>query len=250
MSGDILSPRLDQIGELSSRDRELLASVKATLRSVKRGEDVKTFGDRPQESVIVVDGLLQRYTLSAQGSRQIHSLYIATDMPCLETLYLPKMDASLGALAPSTIALVPHRELHRVMGESPNLLGLFWRETLVQAAVFRAWLVRNSQLLAHAQMAHFFCEMLLRAEAAGCSDGREVPLPLTQQDIADALGMTAVHANRTLMLLRSAGMAEFRSGILTILDRGELMKVAEFDDSYLHLCGTGKMNEPAATATG
>jgi CRP-like cAMP-binding protein len=101
--------------------------------------------------------------------------------------------------------------------------------------VFREWLMRNSQMLAHAQMAHFFCEMLLRAKVAGVAQGDTCDLPITQQDLAEALGMSAVHANRTLMILRDGGLADLRGGRLHVLNWDKLVEAAEFDPGYLHL---------------
>ncbi|HEY0012475.1 MAG TPA: Crp/Fnr family transcriptional regulator [Allosphingosinicella sp.] len=234
--GAAIVNRLAQIGAIEADDVAALHTIEGQVRDVPRGEDLLVEGDeRPTTSVVVVSGLLQRYNISAEGKRQIHSFYIAGDTPCLETLHLDYMDNNLGAAAPSRIGIVPHSELHRVMEARPKVRALIWRETLVQAAIFRLWLMRNSQMLAHAAMAHFFCEMLTRAGAAGCSDGSSMDLPLTQEDVADALGMTAVHVNRTLSLLRTGNLADFRGGKLSVPDPERLADVGEFDPRYLHL---------------
>jgi CRP-like cAMP-binding protein len=234
--GAVVAQRLSQIGQLDAEDEAALHTLDGQVRDVPRGEDLLVEGDeRPATSVVVVSGLLQRYNVSAEGRRQIHSFYIAGDTPCMETLHLDYMDNTLGAAAPSRVGIVPHAELHRVMEERPKVRALIWRETLVQAAIFRLWLMRNSQMLAHAALAHFFCEMLTRARAAGLSDGTAMDLPLTQEDVADALGMTSVHVNRTLSLLRTGGLADFRGGKLKIADPQRLAEVGEFDPRYLHL---------------
>jgi CRP-like cAMP-binding protein len=121
------------------------------------------------------------------------------------------------------------------METHPNLNALMWRETLVQASILRAWLMRNSQTQAHERMAHLFCEIMVRARAAGLTQGGTCELPITQEDLADALGMSVVHVNRTLMLLRATGAVEFRGGKLTVMDWEQLVEIAEFDGSYLHL---------------
>ena len=126
------------------------------------------------------------------------------------------MDNNLGALAPSRVGLVPIPELLRVMGSCPNLNALMWRETLVQAAILRAWLMRNSQTQAHERMAHLFCEVMTRAKAAGLAQGDACDLPVTQEDLGDALGLSLVHVNRTLMLLHATGSMEFRGGRLKV----------------------------------
>ena len=235
MIGEVFMKRLQLIGRLSDRDNRALLALKGETRDLQRGDDILTVGERPTNVVVVLDGLLHRYTMTMQGNRQIHSYYIATDTPCLETVHIDVMDNTLGAAAPSRVGIVPHSEIYGIMDAYPKVAALFWRETLVQAAVFREWLKRNSQLLAHAQMAHFFCEMMTRAKAAGLARGDTCPLPITQEDLADALGMSGVHANRTLMMLRTAGLVEFQGGLLTVRDWGRLVEVAEFDPAYLHL---------------
>jgi CRP-like cAMP-binding protein len=233
--GDVLIRHLGLIGELSDDDKDALASAKGEVRDIEAGEDVLTDGERPAYSVVVIGGLLQRYTLGPQDKRQIHSIYLPTDTPSLEAVHIGVMDNNLGALAPSRVGLVPLPELQRIMDLRPNVLGLIWRETLVQAAILRAWLMRNSRLLPDGQMAHLFCEMLTRAKAAGLTRDNTCDLPLSHDDLGDALGMATVHVNRTLTMLRAAGFAELHSGRLTVLDWERLVEVSEFDPSYLHL---------------
>jgi CRP-like cAMP-binding protein len=235
MIGDIIIKHLELIGSLSDEDRQALRGIRGEIREVARGEDVLRQGDHPKEAVVVVSGLLQRYTVSPQGDRQIHSFYIPTDTPCLETLHIDVMDNALATVTASRVAFVPHAELYTIMDAHPRVLALIWRETLVQAAIFREWLMRNSKMLAHVNMAHFFCEMMIRAKAAGIARGNSCDLPITQEELGDALGMTSVHVNRTLAMLRTGGLVEFRSGVLTALDWDKLVDTAEFDPSYLHL---------------
>lgn len=232
--GDLLVRRLRLIGPLSEADGELLRGVSGTVQDLRRGEEILKAGDRPADVVVVLSGLLQRCSMTADGKRQLHSVYLRGDTPSLETLHIGVMDSNLVASAPSRVALVPHAELDRVMRASPNVLALLWRETLVQASIYRTWLVRNSQMLAHAQLAHFFCEFITRAEAAGLAERGCCDLPMTQEDLADALGMTPIHINRTLMLLRAGGMIEFQGGRLRVPDRAKLTEVAAFDPAYLH----------------
>jgi CRP-like cAMP-binding protein len=239
--GETFIVHLGLIGSLSEEDKLALLSIKGEIRDLKRGEDILKDGDRPPHSVVVISGLLQRYTLGPEGQRQIHSFYLPTDTPCLEAIHIGVMDNNLGALAPSRVGIVPIPELLRVMELHPNLNALMWRETLVQASILRAWLMRNSQTQGHERMAHLFCETAIRAKAAGLAQGNTFDLPITQQDLGDALGMSLVHVNRTLMLLRATGAVEFRGGKLTVMDWEQLVEIAQFDGSYLHLCETYHM---------
>jgi CRP-like cAMP-binding protein len=232
--GSVFIKHLGLLGTLDDEDCKALLSLKGEVRNVGRGHELFRVGDRPTEAVVVIRGLLQRHTLSAEGKRQIHSFYLPGDTPSVESIHVDRMDNILCAVVPSKVGLVPHAELKRVMEQRPNVLALLWRETLVQAAVFREWLLRNSRLLAHAQMAHFFCEILIRAKALGVARGNLCDLPITQEELADALGMTSVHVNRTLMVLRAGNLVEFERGQLHVLDWPKLAATGEFDPGYLH----------------
>jgi CRP-like cAMP-binding protein len=236
MIGETLLAHLRLFGTLTDEDAAALRGMTGAVRKLGRDEDVLRVGDRPKEVVIVLSGLLHRYTLNGDGGRQIHSLYFPTDAPSLETLHMDYIDNSLAAVVPSEVGVIPHSELYRVMDARPKVLALAWRETLVQASIFRMWLMRNSRMPAQQSMAHLFCETAARCSAAGmlAPDGSCV-LPITQTDLADILGLTPVHANRTLMMLRASGAVELRKGRLLIRDWATLSEIAEFDPAYLHL---------------
>ena len=235
MIGQALCKHLSSIGELSKADAEALARIKGEIRTLQKGKDILTVGDVPHFSVVVLKGFLCRHSWKADGARQIHSFYIPSDAPSLETLHIDYLDNSLAAVVPSTVGIVPHPEMFRLMEERPALQALIWRETLIQAAVFREWLTRNSTLPAHSAMAHLFCEIYVRSEAAGPVIANSCEMPTTQETLAHALGLTAVHVNRTLQLLRESGLVELRNGRLYIHDFDKLAEIGDFDPHYLHL---------------
>jgi CRP-like cAMP-binding protein len=232
--GETLAFHLSLLGELQGDDRSAIANVEGEVRELKRHDDIIRDGDRGTHTVIVLSGLLQRYTMGAEGKRQIHSFYLPTDSPCLETLYIDYMDNNLGAAVDSQIGLIPNDQIYQLI-ERPGVRRLIVREILVQAAVFREWLMRNSTMPAHGAIAHLFCEMFVRADAAGLVKDNSFDLPITQEMLSDAVGLTPVHVNRTLMLLRDAGAVEWRNGRLTVKDWEKLSATAEFDPHYLHL---------------
>jgi len=233
--GRALLAHLMSIGDLTPEDREAVLQVDGEVRSLKRHEDVVKAGDRPTTSVVVLRGFLQRYVSRRDGSRQIHAFYIPSDAPSLESLQLDRMDNSLCAVVPSTVGLVPHSELLALMHGRPDLLRLIWRSSLIQAAMFREWLMRNSRLPADAAMAHLFCEMYHRSKAAGLVEHGSCEMPVTQEMLADALGLTGVHVNRTLQTLRDTGAVEHKGGRLFVHDFDRLADYADFDPRYLHL---------------
>jgi CRP-like cAMP-binding protein len=130
--------------------------------------------------------------------------------------------------------MIPHAAMLSLFHEQPRLAHLFWRDTLIDAAVFREWMVGIGRRSAFTRVAHLFCELIVRMQAVGLSSDYSVELPLTQADIADALGLSTVHVNRTLQEIRSAGLIKLSRGRLVALDWEGLCDAGEFEQSYLH----------------
>jgi CRP-like cAMP-binding protein len=233
--GETLVKHLSRVGELSPEDCEAVQEVKGDVRIVRRHEDIVKAGAAPAFSVLVLRGFLQRYNSRRDGSRQIHSFYIAGDAPSLESLHLETMDSSISAVVHSEIAVISHGEMLVLMEERPAVRALVWRSSLRQSSLYREWLTRNSRLPADAAMAHLFCEMYTRSLAAGLVEQKSCHVPLTQEMLADALGLTGVHVNRTLQQLRETGMVDHKSGRLYVHDALKLADFADFEPSYLHL---------------
>jgi CRP-like cAMP-binding protein len=122
------------------------------------------------------------------------------------------------------------------LARSFSLTGVLWRETLVDAAIFREWMVNLGKRDAMARIAHLLCELALRLRAVGLARGDRFTFPASQLDVADATGMTAVHANRMIQQLRGQRLVQWDGSDVTIQDIDGLKRVAEFDERFLHLC--------------
>lgn len=239
MIGSAFIKHLGLIGELSEQDETDLRGLKGEERHIGRDQDILREGDRPTHVIVVLSGLLQRYKVTASGQRQIQSFYFPTDTPCLETLHIGRMGNSLSAVVDSKIGVIPHSELFRLMASNPNLIALFWRETLCQGSTFLEWMLRNSQLVGHARLAHLFCEAVARLNASGIARGQSCKFPVSQANIADAVGMTTVHVNRSLQALRETDFVEFRKSLLTVTNFDKLAEIADFNPNYLHYLPEG-----------
>ena len=128
------------------------------------------------------------------------------------------------------------------MRKFPTLTELLWRDTLIDAAIFREWIVAMGQRPAQSHLAHLLCEVFTRLRAGGLTQDHSCSLPLTQEELGDACGLSTVHVNRTLQDLRRHGLIQLQHSRLTILDWARLKEVAQFDPAYLHL------REPAMAA--
>src|SRR4051812_1993444 len=103
------------------------------------------------------------------------------------------LDHNLAASVPSTAAFIPHEDLRAVMRSSPGLAEALWRDTLIDAAIFRAWITGLGQRSAHGHLAHLLCEVFTRLRAVGLTEDYSCSLPFTQTELGDALGLSTVH---------------------------------------------------------
>ena len=145
------------------------------------------------------------------------------------------MDHSLSSLSACKVMFIPHETVCDLVRQCPRIGDVFWRDTLIDAAVFREWIMNLGRREAYGRMAHLLCEFYVRLRAVGLTNGDACELPFTQAELADATGLSAVHVNRTLQELRGEGLITLRAGSLTVLDWDRLQEAGEFDPAYLHL---------------
>lgn len=227
--------KMESISEITEDEKQLLLQLPLTLKSFEAGTDIISEGDRTKNCCLVLEGLVCRYKTVANGNRQILSLHIPGDIPDLHSLHIEQMDHSLGTLTASRVGFIPHEAVRRLSRASYRIAEAFWREALVDAAVFREWMVGIGRRSAQSRLAHFLCEFATKLRAIGRSDGIRFELPMTQTEIGDALGLSTVHTNKSLRALREAGLIELRGRRLKIVDWDGLCELGEFDPGYLHL---------------
>jgi CRP-like cAMP-binding protein len=150
------------------------------------------------------------------------------------SLFLHVMDHDLSTLAPCTLGFISHETLRKLHQRSPSVAEMFWRDTLIDAAMFREWIVNVGQRPAPARLAHVMIELRERLRVIGRLDGNSFEMPLTQEQIGEALGITGVHANRVIKQLRQEGIVELHRGRVTVLDERKFLDLADFDGRYLH----------------
>lgn len=247
---ELLARKLDSCVRLTDSERAAILSLSHTVRSLPARHDMVRFGEEPTQCCLVLQGWVSRYAALSEGERQILSFYIAGDMPDLQSLHLRRLDHHLATLTACTIAFITHDELHRAFQRHPGLIGIMWRDTLIDGAHYRERITSLGRRQALGRVAHLFCELYLRQRAMGLTSGLTCPMAPKQAELADALGLTSVHLNRVLRMLRMRGLVTLGGGVLTIEDWDELAAVAEFDPTFLHQ-STGRavpmpeMAEPA-----
>jgi len=230
-----LAVKLESITDLSATESEALHALPMRVDDIAADQDIVREGDRPSECCLLLEGFACRFKFTEAGKRQIFAFHTPGDIPDLQSLHLKRMDHTLGTVTPCKVAFIPHHALRALMREHSQLGDALWRDTLVDAAIFREWMVGIGRRSAKASVAHLLCELFTRLKAIGMAQDGAVPLPLTQAEVGDALGLSTVHVNRTLQELRAQDLFTWENRVLKVLDWQRLAKEGEFDAAYLHL---------------
>ncbi len=218
----------------AEEERALDGAIDRTV-SFRAGEEIVLEDSRPSESCLMLSGFSARCHVLESGKRQLTALHIPGDFLDLHSLLLKVMDHGVVALTDCQIARVPHDRLRKITEEYPHLTRLLWLSTVIDAAIHRAWIVAMGRRSAVGQMAHLLCEIFLRMQAVDLTDGYSFTFNVTQGEVADMLGRSTVHVNRTLQFLRKKGIVIWRGNTVVIEDWERLQAVADFDPTYLSL---------------
>lgn len=230
-----LVAKLEQHGPLSEPERQTLEAITARTRSYRPHEDIVIEGGTPSHSCLIVEGFAIRHKHLSDGRRQITGFHLPGDFADLHSFLLKPMDDGVGALTSCTVAHVSHDDLKQITKSQPHLTRLLWFTTLVDGAVHRTWMTAVGTLDARERLAHFLCELHDRLKPIGLMTNNAYKLPITQEELGDAFGMSTVHVNRMLQDLRSEGLITTQGKNLAIVDWKRLQKVGQYCPNYLHL---------------
>lgn len=199
------------------------------------GRTIVRAGEDLNYSTLLLDGLIARFKDLRNGQRQITHVHVPGDFADLHGFTLKRLDHALLALTPCTIARASHARLREITETMPHLTRVMWFSTNVDAAIHREWEVSLGRRSAIQRAAHLFCELQVRLGVVGLADADGYALEISQAELAECLGLTAVHVNRVLRDLRERGLVEFRGGRVSLHDFPGLRRLAEFDPGYLYL---------------
>lgn len=236
-----LTRKLEHFTKLSEDDRralDLVARQRVRRRSAR--QDIIREGDKPDHINLILNGWACRYKMLADGRRQILAFFVPGDLCDLNVYILREMDHSIGALTPITYAEISRDDFEQLTDGRPRVMQALWWHTLVTAAIQREWTTDIGQRSALERMGHLLLELYYRLESIDMVTEGSCELPLTQSEIAEAMGMTSVHANRMIQELRALKLIELSSKRLLILDIEGLQRVAQFNARYLHLQHDGR----------
>lgn len=220
---------------ISAAEEAAIRGLFAEMRPVAAGEVLVRAGQALDASILLLAGVVARQKDLADGRRQITELHVAGDFTDLHGFSLKRLDHDVVALTAGSIARAPHERILRLTEDHPHLARVYWFTTNLDAAIHREWEVSLGRRTARERIAHLFCELRVRLELVGLADDQGYPLALTQQTLAECVGITTVHVNRTLKELRDDRVVDLSRGRVTIFDPARLEHIAGFDASYLYL---------------
>jgi CRP-like cAMP-binding protein len=233
---ELLVRKLEYRVKLDKADRAALLALPYTLKTMEQLHCVVREGDRAQYACLIISGFAVRYKDLAGGSRQIVAIHMKGELVDLQNSFLETADHSVQMLTAGTVALIHRDEVARLAFERPTIGRAIMIDTLVDASIFREWIANVGRRDARTRIAHVLCEFALRMKLAGLGELNDYWLPMTQQQLGDATGLTSVHVNRSLRSLEADGLVQ-RLGQrrIAIGDWRKLAETGDFQPTYLHL---------------
>lgn len=221
--------------EISPAEEDAIRAALSEFRDYPADFNIIKPHEEIDHSTLLLDGIACRYKDLRNGERQITELHVPGDFMDLHSFTLKRLEHHVMTLTPCTVATMPHENLTAITEEHPHLTRIYWFGTNMDGAIHREWELSLGRRSAISRVAHLFCEMHVRLGIVGLVDALSYELKITQTDLAECLGLTSVHVNRTLKELREQGLTEFRGGRVEIGDLARLQQIAEFDPAYLYL---------------
>lgn len=235
---DALAPLVRKLSlhlPLSEEDRAAVLALPHYRRVLENGQYVVREGDVPTHSCLVTSGFAVRQKIVGDGGRQIVNIHMAGDMADLQNSLLSIADHNVQALSRMIGAFIPREAIEELAFRRPMVGKALWIETLIEGAISREWIANVGRRDATMRTAHLLCEFAYRLDAVGIGKECNYELPMTQDQLADTLGLTSVHVNRTLKALDESGLTKRSKRSVVITDLKKLADAGDFRSTYLHL---------------
>jgi CRP-like cAMP-binding protein len=243
--------KLEQFIRFDQAERERLNELLTyPTKTWTRGQTIIEEGQKVRDILLVLTGLAARTKFLEDGQRQIMAFLVPGDLCDVEVFVLGAMDHSITALSDVTCVLIPATVIEDLLTESSRITRALWWSTMTDTAILRERIIDHGSRDARERMAHLCYEMLIRYRIVGETTDDAFPFSVTQEDLADATGLSTVHVHRTLQQLRSDGLIDLKNKVLTVLDATGLKEAAKFSANYLHLDRTEKRDPEVAGRVG
>lgn len=236
---DPLAPMLRKLrlwAHLDRSEEQALLALPHQVVTLGRLRTMVTEGDVVTHCCLILSGFCVRYKIVGDGGRQILSIHMVGDLVDLQNALLGVADHGIQALTACEVARIPIEAVRRLANEHPRIKDALWYDTLVDGSIHREWVANVGRRDSRTRVAHLLCEFALKLDAIHPGDQLNYELPMTQEQLADATGLTSVHVNRVLMALTHEGLIErVNPRSVLIGDWKKLAAAGDFDRAYLHL---------------
>lgn len=230
---------------LREEDRQAVLALPIRLRRVDVGSYLVREGGIPEQCGVLVEGFAFRQKITGDGARQILAVCIPGDAVDLQNIFLNVSDHSVQMLTKGVIADIPKDVLQAMVLSRAPIGRSVIQMTLIEASISREWVVNVGRRDARELIAHILCEFGVRLETRGLTTECGYELPMTQEQLADATGLTPVHVNRVLKGLEAEGLIERKRRTIHFPDWRRLQDVGDFSRSYLHIPAEDSVRYPA-----
>lgn len=233
----VLAPtmrKLEKRFEFSPEDRTGFLALPTSVKRLDIGNYIVREADVARNCCVLLSGFAYRHKIVGDGARQIVSVQIPGDFVDLHNSFLGIADHNVQMLTAGEVALIPVRAVQDLAYSHPAIGRAMLLDTLVDGSIFREWIANVGRRDARARLAHLLCEFAVRLQATKDGEPHNYSLPLTQEQLADATGLTSVHVNRMLQSLRHDGFISTDKRAVTIENWQGLATTGDFNTAYLH----------------
>lgn len=235
----VLAPMLRKLAlwaDLNAEDEQALLGLPHTLTRVERNHAIVREGEQVSHCWLMLAGFSVRYKYVGDGGRQIVSIHMAGDLVDLQNALLGVADHGVQSLTECRFAKMPIEPIRQLTNMRPAVKDALWHDTLVDASIHREWVANVGRRDAPTRIAHLLCEFAIKLEAVHLGEQLNYELPMTQDQLADATGLTVVHVNRVLNALSRDGLIERVTPRSVFIGNWKKLAAAgDFRSDYLHL---------------
>jgi CRP-like cAMP-binding protein len=230
---DIFVQTISRYARLRSSDTQALNELPFTFRRLTHPGTISTVKLHSEDCTILLSGIAFGYKITSTGTRQIISLFLPGDIVDVQRLFFGVIDCSITTLTPAKIANIRKSDFEALVQAHPRIAQALTASVAIEASISREWIVNVGRRDAKSRIAHLLCEFAARMEARELTEEYGLFVPMTQDQIGDALGLTPVHVNRMLRALENEGLIARKGSERTLPNLDALREAGDFTDAYL-----------------